>query len=292
MRKTLGMIPQHSPWIQFVKQYQHDNNCSYKEALSGASKIYSSQKIGGSMNSGYIRKLLAQDKFDINKIKKPEKLSNNLKERYKIHKKKEQKPKEQPKEQPKELSETETIIQNWNDVYLGYIIDNTNIGQNIQNMIDKKNKKNEYIIDVYLVSFTKNINDEIIKRYGVEALFDGINRIAEYMGADKYVVKFGVEKSLPINKYFSKQSLKLVNEANLKLIKNEKEDEEEDFDKLSMEMQQLIFLTPIEKIKKALVKANYKGRMHTQKVLLIQQLLQNFDTIDKLKQFMRELNSV
>lgn len=35
-----------NPWITHVKQYQNANNCSYREALKGASKTYQKQKGG------------------------------------------------------------------------------------------------------------------------------------------------------------------------------------------------------------------------------------------------------
>jgi hypothetical protein len=54
-------------------------------------------------------------------------------------------------------------------------------------------------------------------------------------------------------------------------------------------MTQLILKTPNDKIMKALVKLKYKGRMNTNKILLAQQLQQNFNTIDKMNLLINEL---
>jgi hypothetical protein len=60
--------------------------------------------------------------------------------------------------------------------------------------------------------------------------------------------------------------------------------EPESFDSKSNELQQLIYKSPIDKIKKALIELKYKGRLQSNKVMLNMQLLQNFNTIDKLQQ--------
>ena len=79
-----------------------------------------------------------------------------------------------------------------------------------------------------------------------------------------------------------------------KVIEDEEEEDEEieepkttkkpiSFDNKSDELQQLIYITPMDKIQKALSKLNYKGRMQTNKVMLNMQLLQNFNTIEKIQ---------
>ena len=57
---------------------------------------------------------------------------------------------------------------------------------------------------------------------------------------------------------------------------------EDSFDTLSGKLQQLIYITPIDKIK-------YKGRLQTNKVMLNMQLLQSFNTSDKIKELINEL---
>jgi hypothetical protein len=58
---------------------------------------------------------------------------------------------------------------------------------------------------------------------------------------------------------------------------------EEDYDNLSSKLQQLIYVTPIKKISDSLAKLNYRGKISTNKILLNLNVLQNFDTIPKLK---------
>ena len=65
---------------------------------------------------------------------------------------------------------------------------------------------------------------------------------------------------------------------------------EDDFDAISNKLQQLILVTPITDIQKALLKLNFKGRMQTNKILLNMQLLQNFNTIEKMKSLINSLN--
>ena len=66
---------------------------------------------------------------------------------------------------------------------------------------------------------------------------------------------------------------------------------EDSFDSLSGKLQQLIYITPIDKIKSALIKLNYKGRIPTNKLMLNMQLLQNFNTSDKIKELINELSA-
>ena len=77
------------------------------------------------------------------------------------------------------------------------------------------------------------------------------------------------------------------NEKEHKEIKEEI-NEDELFNKLT----QKIFITPIEKIKKALIKLNYKGRMETNKMLLNMQLSKEFNTIEKIKKLLNELDDI
>lgn len=66
---------------------------------------------------------------------------------------------------------------------------------------------------------------------------------------------------------------------------------DENPDIISGELQQLIYITPFDKIRKALVDLKYKGRMNNNKVLLALQLLQNFNTVDKQKELINKLKS-
>ena len=66
-------------------------------------------------------------------------------------------------------------------------------------------------------------------------------------------------------------------------------DKDDDFDIVSQKLQQLIYITPIDKIKKSLIKMNFKGRLQTNKLLLNIQLGQQFNTIDQMKQLIKLL---
>ena len=66
-------------------------------------------------------------------------------------------------------------------------------------------------------------------------------------------------------------------------------DKDDDFDIVSQKLQQLIYITPIDKIKKSLIKMNFKGRIQTNKMLLNMQLGQQFNTIDQMKQLIKLL---
>lgn len=65
--------------------------------------------------------------------------------------------------------------------------------------------------------------------------------------------------------------------------------EPDNFDKISQELQRLILITPIDKIKKALVEMNFKGRIETQKIKLSMQILQNFKSIEMMKKLINLL---
>ena len=182
---------------------EDDNN--EKDNITVSNQIRQAELTGGSLKSNYIRNIIYKNDFDVNKMKKP---SNYIVKKFKAPKKVEKVIKKEPE------SENDIIISNWEDPYIGNLIYNTKIGQNISNLIEKKNSKNEYVLDVFLLSFTKPINDQIIVKYGVESLFNGINEIASYMDADKYEIKFGKDKSLPIGKYLNKKSLKEVMAVN------------------------------------------------------------------------------
>lgn len=58
-------------WIFHVKQYALQHNVSYKQAMTLAKSSYN--QIGGSANSGYIQRIIAEKKpkFEIEKVKQP-----------------------------------------------------------------------------------------------------------------------------------------------------------------------------------------------------------------------------
>jgi len=65
--------------------------------------------------------------------------------------------------------------------------------------------------------------------------------------------------------------------------------EEEDVDIISNELQQLMYASGNEKIKKALAKLNYKGRFHANPMLRNLQILQNLNSTKQMKDLIKEL---
>ena len=78
---------------------------------------------------------------------------------------------------------------------------------------------------------------------------------------------------------------KQISNQNIKEISKK----EESFDDISSKLQQLIYITPIDKVKKALVKLKFKGRIQTNPIMLNMQLLQNFKNIDSIKELIKAL---
>jgi hypothetical protein len=209
-------------WIEHVKQYAQEKNLSYKDALSGATQTYHKQ--GGNFISNIIYK---PDKF------KPEKM--NIKSKYILNKQYEaknnivrqtKKPKKNSKEPPKkEFTEEEILIQNWNDPYLGTFVQNTKYGKFLDDFFNRKAKKNAYIVDFDLLSFFKSINNDVVKKYGSDALFNGIDKIVdEFMQHDeeKYIKYYGYKPSLAIRKYVNKQTNDIINKRSSELYNSRK----------------------------------------------------------------------
>ena len=65
--------------------------------------------------------------------------------------------------------------------------------------------------------------------------------------------------------------------------------EEEDVDKISNDLQQLMYASGNEKIIKALAKLNYKGRFHPNPILRNMQIMQNLNSTKQMKDLIKEL---
>jgi hypothetical protein len=126
----------------------------------------------------------------------------------------------QPSKVKKEEKTEESIINSWNDDYLGYLMDGTKYGQNIESFIMKQNNKGKMIDDFGLLSFTKPLNNQIVERWGVDVLFQGIDALAEHYGAEKYNAQFGKMKTLPVKDYFNAKTFKEVQKRNFELFEN------------------------------------------------------------------------
>ena len=102
----------------------------------------------------------------------------------------------------------------------------------------------------------------------------------------------------PLNKQETKEDIKTIKIKQKKpkqkkeTKQKERENEEENPDIISNELQQLLFSSGQKNIIKALLNLNFKGRLQTNPMLRNLQLLQNFNTIEKMKTLIKELKAV
>ena len=75
-----------------------------------------------------------------------------------------------------------------------------------------------------------------------------------------------------------------------KPIERMEEPEEKRFDQVSSKLQQKLMITSLDKLKNALINLNFRGRLQKQVMLRNLQILQNFNTIPKMKALIKELN--
>ena len=73
---------------------------------------------------------------------------------------------------------------------------------------------------------------------------------------------------------------------------DEEEEEEKNPDIISNELQQLLFISGTEKIKNALNKLKFKGRLQTNPIMRNMQILQNFNSVKKMKELIKELKGM
>jgi hypothetical protein len=73
-------------------------------------------------------------------------------------------------------------------------------------------------------------------------------------------------------------------------MKKPNESKPRDLDVVSRELQNLIYITSSDKIAKILNKLNFKGKLQSNKILQGMQILQNFNTVEKMESLIRELN--
>ena len=93
-------------------------------------------------------------------------------------------------------------------------------------------------------------------------------------------------------KIFSKM-IKVKKPKKIEKKQKQKEEEEEkeieNPDIISNELQKLLFVSGTEKIKNALNKLKFKGRLQTNPIMRNLQILQNFNTIEKMIELIKEL---
>jgi hypothetical protein len=97
----------------------------------------------------------------------------------------------------------------------------------------------------------------------------------------------------PLEKQEKKGDIKTIKIKKQKAKKEiEYEEEEENPDIISNELQQLLLSSGQQKIVKALLNLNFKGRLQTNPILRTYQILQNFNTVEKMKKLIKELKAL
>ncbi len=56
-------------WVEHVRQYAREHNMSYREAMKDAKQSYGGNE--GGQSAGFVKRLIAEGKFDIKKMKNP-----------------------------------------------------------------------------------------------------------------------------------------------------------------------------------------------------------------------------
>ena len=96
-----------------------------------------------------------------------------------------------PKKNMKVERDIKKVLENWKDDLLGYVMDSNDYhggtGEKITNLINKKNEQNKPVFDIFLLGLTKDYNNDVVNKYGVEELFNGINKLADHYGAETYL---------------------------------------------------------------------------------------------------------
>lgn len=104
----------------------------------------------------------------------------------------------------------------------------------------------------------------------------------------KEVQSVKIEKNKKTN---VKEINKKLDEIEKKIKQNaSKKPEPESIEKVSSTLQQLLFKSKLDDIRKALVNLKFKGKIQTNPMLRNLQILQNFNTIDKMKSLIKELS--
>lgn len=147
--------------------------------------------------------------------------------------------------------------------------------KDIIDKLDKYNKKMmKYEKEYETEDEIKKPNEPLLKDKKSQKLKKLTKEEKKNLTKEEKLTRKMLKKELKKNKNSEKDNIKEIIKENTEEIL---------FDNKSSELQQLILLTPIEKIQKALNQLNYKGKMQTNKIMLNLQLLQNFNTIEKMQ---------
>lgn len=114
--------------------------------------------------------------------------------------------------------------------------------------------------------------------------------------------KKGNTKTIKIKKQKAKKEIEYEDEDEeeeekvIEKTKEEKEneaiDKQDNPDILTHMLQQAVLSTRDEVIVKALVNLNYRGRLQSNKFLMVRQIIQNFNTMEKLRMIIKEILKV
>jgi len=210
--------------------------------------------------------------------------------------------------------EIKNIVNEWDAPTILYLLDQSEIGRKMSQPIEKLAKKDMYIYppDLFYFADAKKLLEELIKKYTIVEINEVILEYINY-------VTDGV-KQLPMKDYYplyqkrlSNITVRNINNGKSALQKTQRKElelrtydevaeelskpkveapkQEETLHIISSKLQHLLFIKGIDKTKKALTKLNYNGRLHTNPMLRTAQIVQNFNTIPKMKQLIKELES-
>jgi len=239
----------------------------------------------------------------IKKIKKGEEKEEEKKEEKETIK-------EEVKEPVKELTNKEKIVNEWDTVQLPtlfYQLEPTKYNE-IEKYIENLNKKNKEISVDYFTSFFKDYNDEIIEKYGIKKYIDSLEYIAKSFGAEKVFNPFLKNEGIIKLGWFNQKNRKLfykytkdrrpveekykekyistdINPRN-KYSNEDKEHPYYFYSKLDEYNMDILL-----KVAKNLnwIKTKSKEHNHFNKSVLMNKLTKFFDTDEKMKKFLIEV---
>ena len=153
-------------WINYVKKYATDNKLSYKDALKEAKTSYK-QQIGGSRNSGYVKRLIKTGEFDLAKIKKPSKSLMKLAPAKKTAK-----------------NDIDIIVEEFNDSYLSHLLYQNEKYRPLIDHIAKLAEKNQVIIpyQLFFTSDLKQLLNKLNEKYSIQEINDRLVDLIEEVG--------------------------------------------------------------------------------------------------------------
>ncbi len=159
-------------------------------------------------------------------------------------------------------------------------------------------KKHLYIDDEGLIKFIEQENNIAIPTKPQPKI--KVKKEAKTKDFTKEIEKTleDIDESLKKSKLKKSEQNKLYNDLVSKIEKIQKipekkeEKKEESIDELGFKLTKKILITNLPKIVKALNKLNYRGRIQTDKMLLALQISQNFNTKEKIKKLLDELEKV